>query len=129
MVGEEKLSDKTMHSLEKRILVDELHAPARRNFKRRRVVVKGYDDLWQADIVAPSDGAPPCRGGGALARGVLDLSVPVGWLRAHQPQGLRPSIWRKEYGYSEPEVPEFISTVTLSPLGRGRGRGPMALPP
>ena len=53
MVGEEKLSDKTMHSLEKRILVDELHAPARRNFKRRRVVVKGYDDLWQADIVAP----------------------------------------------------------------------------
>ena len=44
-------NDKTMHSLEKRILVDELHAPARRNFKRRRVVVKGYDDLWQADIV------------------------------------------------------------------------------
>ena len=46
-------NDKTMHSLEKRILVDELHAPARRNFKRRHVVVKGYDDLWQADIVPP----------------------------------------------------------------------------
>ena len=61
MVGEEKLSDKInekkmnkekkQHSLEKKILVNELHAPARRNFKRRHVVVKGYDDLWQADIV------------------------------------------------------------------------------
>ena len=51
MVGEEKLSGKTRHSLEKRRLVNELHAPAKRNFKRRHVVVKGYDDLWQADIV------------------------------------------------------------------------------
>ncbi|XP_011052592.1 PREDICTED: uncharacterized protein LOC105144999 [Acromyrmex echinatior] len=31
--------------------VEELHAPARRNFPRRRVIVRGYDDLWQADIV------------------------------------------------------------------------------
>ncbi|KYM90759.1 hypothetical protein ALC53_01753, partial [Atta colombica] len=28
----------------------ELHAPARRNFPRRRVIVRGYD-LWQTDIV------------------------------------------------------------------------------
>jgi len=38
-------------SIEKRRLVEELHAPARRNFPRRRVVVRGYDDLWQADVV------------------------------------------------------------------------------
>jgi len=38
-------------SLEKSILVNELYAPARRNFERRPVVVKGYDDLWQADAV------------------------------------------------------------------------------
>lgn len=38
-------------SAEKKRLVDELHAPARRNFPRRRVVVRGYDDLWQADVV------------------------------------------------------------------------------
>nr|XP_012217211.1 PREDICTED: uncharacterized protein LOC105669048 [Linepithema humile] len=38
-------------SLEKRMFVNELHAPTRRNFKRRSVVVKGYDDLWQADVV------------------------------------------------------------------------------
>ncbi|XP_024890077.1 uncharacterized protein LOC112466283 [Temnothorax curvispinosus] len=38
-------------SVEKRRLVEELHAPARKNFPRRRVVVRGYDDLWQADVV------------------------------------------------------------------------------
>ena len=38
-------------SSEKQRLVEELHASARRNFPRRRVIVRGYDDLWQADIV------------------------------------------------------------------------------
>ena len=38
-------------SSERRRLVEELHAPARRNFPRRRVIVRGYDDLWQTDIV------------------------------------------------------------------------------
>ncbi|KYQ52413.1 hypothetical protein ALC60_08471 [Trachymyrmex zeteki] len=38
-------------SSERRRLVGELHAPVRRNFPRRRVIVRGYDDLWQADIV------------------------------------------------------------------------------
>ena len=46
-----KIDEVKKHSLEKIILVNELHAPVRRNFKRRHVVVKGYDDLWQADIV------------------------------------------------------------------------------
>jgi len=38
-------------SAEKRRLVEELHALARTNFPRRRVIIRGYDDLWQADIV------------------------------------------------------------------------------
>ncbi|XP_036146768.1 uncharacterized protein LOC118646926 [Monomorium pharaonis] len=38
-------------SSERQQFVEELHAPARRNFPRRRVIVCGYDDLWQADIV------------------------------------------------------------------------------
>ena len=38
-------------SAEKRLLIGELHAPARRNFPRLRVVVRGFDDLWQADVV------------------------------------------------------------------------------
>ncbi|KAG5347391.1 CEC1 protein, partial [Acromyrmex charruanus] len=45
----EKKRDKI--SSERRRLVAELHAPARRNFPRRRVIIQGYDDLWQADVV------------------------------------------------------------------------------
>ena len=37
--------------MSKRNIVDELHKPARRNFKRRRVIIKGLDELWQADLV------------------------------------------------------------------------------
>lgn len=37
--------------MEKRAIVNELHAPARKNFIRRRVIMKGIDDLWQADLV------------------------------------------------------------------------------
>lgn len=32
-------------------IVHELHRPARRVFKRRAVLLKGIDDLWQADLV------------------------------------------------------------------------------
>ncbi|XP_044740086.1 uncharacterized protein LOC123301413 [Chrysoperla carnea] len=32
-------------------VVNELHKPARKNFKWRRVIIKGLDDLWQADLV------------------------------------------------------------------------------
>lgn len=37
--------------INKRDIVNELHKQARKNFKRRRVITKGIDDLWQADIV------------------------------------------------------------------------------
>lgn len=32
-------------------VVNELHKPARKNFKRRRTVIKGLNDLFQADLV------------------------------------------------------------------------------
>lgn len=35
----------------KRDVVNELHAPARRNFRRRRVIIKGLRDLFQIDLV------------------------------------------------------------------------------
>jgi len=44
-------SDRNVVSTEKRRLIEELHDPARKNFLRRRVTVRGYDDLWQADII------------------------------------------------------------------------------
>ncbi|KAL6420582.1 hypothetical protein ACFW04_014630 [Cataglyphis niger] len=45
------ISLKCDKNIEKLRLVEELHAPARRNFPRRRVIVRDYDDLWQADII------------------------------------------------------------------------------
>lgn len=35
----------------KAVIVDELHKPARRRYPRRRVTLKGVNDLWQADLV------------------------------------------------------------------------------
>lgn len=32
-------------------IVNELHRPARKNYVRRRVIIKGIDDLWQADLL------------------------------------------------------------------------------
>lgn len=39
-----------MASNAKKQIVDELFKPARKKFKRRRVVIKGLDDLWNADL-------------------------------------------------------------------------------
>lgn len=36
---------------EKAVICEELHAPARRNFRRRKVLMKGIDETWQADLV------------------------------------------------------------------------------
>lgn len=37
--------------MERKITVDELHTPARRNFPRRKVVMRGIDETWQADLI------------------------------------------------------------------------------
>lgn len=37
--------------MEKRAIVNELHTQARKKFPRRSVIMKGIDDLWQADLV------------------------------------------------------------------------------
>lgn len=36
---------------EKIRLADELHRPARRNYPRRQVIIRGLDETWQADLV------------------------------------------------------------------------------
>ncbi|KAJ8909474.1 hypothetical protein NQ315_014891 [Exocentrus adspersus] len=38
------------HSKEKIQLVNELHKAARKNYPRRRTIIKGLDDLWQMDL-------------------------------------------------------------------------------
>lgn len=40
-----------MSSIERQVITDELHKPILHRYKRRRVVIKGLDDLWQADLV------------------------------------------------------------------------------
>jgi len=35
----------------KREIVNELHGPSRKNVQRRRVITRGINDLWQADLV------------------------------------------------------------------------------
>jgi transposase InsO family protein len=37
--------------MSKQILVDELHRPTRKKFKRRHVIMKGINDTWQIDLV------------------------------------------------------------------------------
>lgn len=37
--------------MSKQAVVDEIHRPARKNFLRRNVILKGIDDLWQADLI------------------------------------------------------------------------------
>lgn len=44
------MMSKQQQSKEKQILINELHKPIRKNFKRRRTIIKGLDDLWQADL-------------------------------------------------------------------------------
>lgn len=37
--------------MSRRQIINELHKPARKKFKRRSVTIRGLDDLWQADLV------------------------------------------------------------------------------
>lgn len=37
--------------MSKESIVNEIHKTARKNFPRRRVILKGIDDLWQADLI------------------------------------------------------------------------------
>lgn len=46
----------------KRQVVTEIHKPARINFKRRRVIIKGFRDLFQADLVDMSQYAKENNG-------------------------------------------------------------------
>lgn len=36
----------------KRVITNELHKPARRNFTRRKVIIKGLRDLMQIDLIS-----------------------------------------------------------------------------
>lgn len=65
--------------MSKRDLINELHKPARKHFKRRRVITKGIDDLWQADLVDMSAYARVNRGFHFLLT-VIDTFSKYAWV-------------------------------------------------
>lgn len=65
-------------SKEKARLVEELHAPARRRFPRRRVIVHGLDDLWQADLAEMQPHART-NGGNKYILTVIDVFSKYAW--------------------------------------------------
>lgn len=65
----------------RRAIVDELHKQARKNFKRRRVITKGIDDLWQADLVEMGAYASKNRGFRFLLT-VIDTFSKYAWTKA-----------------------------------------------
>lgn len=65
--------------MSKRILINELHKSARKNFQRRRVITKGIDDLWQADLVDMSTYAKQNRGFHFLLT-VIDTFSKYAWV-------------------------------------------------
>ncbi|KAG5340137.1 EGR3 protein, partial [Acromyrmex heyeri] len=49
-IMKKRSSEERKISSERRRFIAELHAPARKNFPRSRVIIRGYNDLWQVDI-------------------------------------------------------------------------------
>jgi hypothetical protein len=60
-------------------IAHELHAPARRNFKRRRVLTRGLHDLWQADLVEMIPYAKQNKNYKYMLS-VVDVYTKFGWL-------------------------------------------------
>lgn len=59
-------------------LINELHKPARKNFKRRHVITKGIDYLWQADLVDMSAYSSVNKGHNFLLT-IVDTFSKYGW--------------------------------------------------
>ena len=62
----------------KRKIAEELHKPARIHFKRRRVIVKGINDLYQADLVEMIPYAGQ-NGGNRCILVVIDVFSKYAW--------------------------------------------------
>ena len=59
-------------------LADELHRQARRNFPRRKVIVKGLNEFWQGDLVEMQPYAKQNRGFRYLLT-VIDVWSKFAW--------------------------------------------------
>lgn len=70
----------------KRSIVNELHKPIRKHFKRRRVIVKGFDDIFQADLVDVQKFSRENYGNKYILT-ILDLFTKRAWAVPIRPKG------------------------------------------
>lgn len=61
-------------------IVDELHRDARRRFPRRRVIVKGLSEIWQADLVEMQEHSVVNKGYRYLLT-VIDIFSKYAWAK------------------------------------------------
>ena len=62
-------------------MADELHKPIRRRFEKRRVFVKGIDEIWAADLVDMKEFEEE-NGGVKFLLSVFDVFSKFGWMLA-----------------------------------------------
>lgn len=67
-----------MSKVERKALAEELHKPARRNYPRRHVDIRGLDETWQADLVDMSTYAHQNSGHKFLLT-VIDVFSKYAW--------------------------------------------------
>lgn len=90
----------------KRGIVDELYRPARKNFPRRKVELKGIDDLWQIDLVDMQKHAR-VNGGHKYILTVIDGLSKFAWavgIRDKRGESVT-SAMKKVFLQSKPRVP------------------------
>lgn len=95
--------------MSKRQLVEELHAPARKHFKRRKVIIKGIDDLFQADLVDMSAYAKQNQGFHFLLT-VIDTFSKYAWVVALKNKSGRSVKDALSSVFDEGRVPRHLQT-------------------
>ena len=61
------------------MLSDELHKPVRKKFNRRRVIVRGIDEIWAADL-ADMKAFSKANKGFVFLLLVIDIFSKYGWI-------------------------------------------------
>ncbi len=95
--------------MSKRQLVEELHAPARKHFKRRKVIIKGIDDLFQADLVDMSAYASQNRGFHFLLT-VIDTFSKYAWVVALKNKSGQSVMKAMSTVFKEGRIPRNLQT-------------------
>lgn len=72
--------------MSKQVLVDELYKPIRKNFLRRKVIQKGINDTWQADLIVFNDYVKENKGFRYILT-IIDIFSKKAWAVALKTKG------------------------------------------